>query len=93
MAKKSSTNVENAAALLGQRGGLANTEKQQAARKLNAKRAGRPRRVCVHCGEPVIGGHVDRSRDESCGAHGWRWQSRAEHYQQQQATPKKGKKR
>jgi hypothetical protein len=91
MSKKLPRNVENAAALLGQRGGLANTEKQQLTRKLNAKRAGRPRRVCLHCGEPVIGGHVDRSLDSSCGAHGWRWQSRAEQFAQHSAP--KGKKR
>jgi hypothetical protein len=30
----------------------------------------------------VVGGHVDRALDESCGAHGWQWQ-------QQSATPKR----
>jgi hypothetical protein len=69
-----------AAAVLGRLGGLANTAKQKRARKQNAKWAGRPSRVCAHCGEPVIGGHKDRALDESCGAHGWRWQSRREQH-------------
>jgi ribosomal protein S27AE len=71
---------ENPAVTLGRKGGLANTVKQQRARKLNAQRAGRPRRICTHCGEAVIGGHVDRALDTKCGAHGWRWQTRAERY-------------
>jgi hypothetical protein len=79
MAKKHTTAAkESAAAILGRLGGSKNSPKQQRARKLNAKRAGRPRRVCVHCGEAVKGGHVDRRLDSSCGAHGWRWQKRNE---------------
>jgi len=77
-----------AAAAIGRLGGLANSPKQQRARKQNAKRAGRPRRICVHCGEPVKGGHVESERDTSCGAHGWRWQTRSEHF----AAKAKGKK-
>jgi hypothetical protein len=67
---------ELAARTLGSLGGSANTDKQNAARKQNAQRAGRPRRVCITCNEPVVGGHVDRRLDTSCGAHGWRWQRR-----------------
>lgn len=63
-----------AARLLGKAGGRANTHKQRAARKRGPKFGGRPRRVCIHCGHAVEGGHVDRRRDETCGAHGWRWQ-------------------
>jgi len=65
-----------AAQQLGRLGGTANTEAQNAARAKNAQRAGRPRRVCIYCREPVIGGHVDRRLDspDHCGAHGWRWQ-------------------
>ena len=75
-----------AAQSLGRRGGLANTPAQQRARKDNARRfAGRPRRVCQHCNEPVIGGHVDRGLDQSCGAHGWRWEKRRDRVQP--ATP------
>jgi hypothetical protein len=91
MPKKSSTepiDPRAAAAAIGRLGGLVNSVKQQKARKQNAKRAGRPRRVCLHCGEPVRGGHVDRARDSSCGAHGWRWQKRSEQY----ADKHKGKK-
>lgn len=66
-----------AAAALGRLGGAVNSPAQQRARKRNAKLAGRPGRVCVHCGEPVAGGHVDRALDESCGQHGWRWQQGA----------------
>ena len=74
--RKRVTTKVAAARLLGRLGGTANTSKQNAARKRNAQRAGRPRRVCIHCDEPVVGGHVDRRLDTSCGAHGWRWQRR-----------------
>ena len=67
-----------AAIALGRLGGSANTKAQNRARKANAQFAGRPRRICVHCGEPVLGGHVDRTRDATCGAHGWRWQKQSE---------------
>jgi hypothetical protein len=83
MAKKS---AENPAAILGRMGGLANTAKQQKARAQNAKRAGRPRRVCTHCGAPVIGGHQDRALDVTCGAHGWRWQSRREQHRKKKTA-------
>ena len=73
------TPKKNAAAqALGRLGGQAGTKAQNRARKQNAKLAGRPRRVCNHCGEPVIGGHVDRALDVKCGAHGWRWQKQSE---------------
>src|SRR5262245_36654798 len=62
-----------AAQALGRLGGSANTEAQNAARAKNAQSAGRPKRVCRFCGEPVLGGHRDRRLDETCGAHGWRW--------------------
>lgn len=65
-----------AARMLGSLGGRAGTTKQNEARKRNAQRAGRPGRVCIKCNEPVVGGHVDRSLDTVCGAHGWRWQRR-----------------
>lgn len=61
---------------LGRKGGRAKTPKQAAARRQNLAGVGRPRRVCVVCGEPVIGGHVDRDLDATCGAHGWHWQKR-----------------
>jgi hypothetical protein len=67
-----------AAQALGRLGGAAGTKAQNAARKQNAQRAGRPKRVCVVCGEPVVAGHVDRDLDVSCGAHGWRWQKRTD---------------
>jgi len=66
------------AQILGRLGGSANTPKQNAARRRNARFAGRPRRVCKHCGAPVLGGHVDRALDATCGAHGWVWQKRAD---------------
>jgi len=66
------------AVALGRLGGLANTPAQRQARKKNAKFAGRPGRVCKHCGEPVKGGHVDTKLDKSCGEHGWRWKKPAE---------------
>lgn len=65
-----------AAQALGRLGGAAGTPAQHAARKQNAQKAGRPGRVCTTCGHPVVGGHVDRRLDETCGAHGWRWQRR-----------------
>lgn len=63
-----------AAQALGRLGGSAGTKAQNKARKQNAKLGGRPRRVCTHCGEPVSGGHTDRTLDETCGAHGWKWE-------------------
>lgn len=75
--KANATQRSAAAALLGRKGGAANTDAQQRARRTNAQRAGRPRRVCVLCDQPVIGGHVDRALDDTCGAHGWRWQQRS----------------
>jgi hypothetical protein len=71
--------VKNTAAqALGRLGGSKNTDAQLAARRRNAKLAGRPRRVCVQCGAPVRGGHHDAALDTSCGAHGWRWQRQSE---------------
>lgn len=67
-----------AAQALGRLGGRAGTKAQNAARAENAKRAGRPRRVCTHCGDPVKGGHVDRKKDQTCGQHGWRWEKPAD---------------
>ena len=63
-----------AAQALGRLGGSANTKAQRRQRQAAAKNAGRPGRVCVKCAQPVVGGHVDRALDESCGAHGWRWE-------------------
>lgn len=66
--------VKAAAALIGRRGGMANTKAQNRARARNAQKAGRPRRVCKTCRQPVLGGHVDRALDETCGQHGWQWE-------------------
>jgi len=67
-----------AAVALGRLGGARNTRKQMEARKRNAQKAGRPRRVCAACGEPVLGFHVDRALDDSCGIHEWKWQKPSE---------------
>jgi hypothetical protein len=75
---KKTTKKNPAAQALGRLGGAAGTKAQNRARRENAQLAGRPRRVCRHCGEPVVGGHADRSLDETCGAHGWRWQKRSD---------------
>jgi hypothetical protein len=75
MPKTPTTPTKNPAAqALGALGGAANTPAQRRQRREAAKKAGRPRRVCVKCRQPVVGGHADRSLDESCGAHGWRWE-------------------
>jgi hypothetical protein len=63
-----------AAQALGRLGGIANTPAQRRQRREAAKLAGRPRRVCRHCRQAVVGGHVDRALDASCGAHGWEWE-------------------
>jgi Rieske [2Fe-2S] domain len=68
-----STPKNPAAQALGRLGGSANTAAQRRQRREAAKNAGRPRRVCVHCAQPVVGGHLDRDLDATCGAHGWRW--------------------
>ena len=67
-----------AAVALGRLGGQAGTTAQNVARKRNAQLGGRPRRVCTHCGEPVVGGHVNRALDLTCGPHGWKWQKPSE---------------
>ncbi len=66
------------ASAFGRRGGLTNSPKQRQARAANARKGGRPPRVCVFCGEPVVGGHADRDLDDSCGAHGWRWKHKSD---------------
>src|SRR5215831_11639496 len=76
MTTTTKTKKNAAAVALGRLGGAAGTRAQNRARKKNAQLAGRPRRICTTCGEPVAGGHVDRRLDETCGAHGWRWQQR-----------------
>jgi hypothetical protein len=63
-----------AAQALGRLGGSANTAAQRRQRRAAAKNAGRPRRVCIRCAQPVVGGHADRALDLTCGAHGWRWE-------------------
>jgi hypothetical protein len=62
-----------AAAVIGRLGGLAGTKAQHRARQQNAKKAGRPGRVCVDCGEPVHGGHKDKRQDRRCQGQTWRW--------------------
>lgn len=71
MSRKSNVNPKVRAARLG---GRANTPAQNRARALNAQKAGRPKRVCKKCRQPVLGGHVDRTLDTTCGAHGWQWE-------------------
>ena len=66
------------AATMGRRGGSANTAKQQAARAKNAKAAGRPRRVCTECGEPVHGGHKKAKLNTTCEGRTWTWQTPSE---------------
>lgn len=65
-----------AAQSLGRAGGAARTASQAAARRRNAKLGGRPSRICLHCLEPVTGGHRDRRLDDSCGQHSWLWKQR-----------------
>jgi len=67
------TPKNKAAQALGRLGGSRNSPAQQRARKRNSKLAGRPGRVCATCLQPVLGGHVDRSLDDTCGMHGWKW--------------------
>jgi hypothetical protein len=68
------TSLNRAAQALGRLGGRANTPAQRRQRQAAAKLAGRPRRVCLRCRQAVVGGHLDRALDESCGAHGWAWE-------------------
>ncbi len=72
--------VAEAATALGRLGGSANTDAQNAARKQNAQRAGRPRRICTTCGEPVAGGgvHKNRALDTRCNGRDWTWQKQSE---------------
>lgn len=77
MTRTRTTKKSAAAALIGRLGGKAGTSKQNDARKRNAQLAGRPRRVCNVCGEPVKG-HLNIALDEACGQHGWHWQKKHE---------------
>jgi len=63
-----------AAQALGRLGGSRNTPAQVKARADNAKLAGRPGRVCAHCGEPVYGGHKNSKQNKRCDSHTWEWQ-------------------
>src|SRR4030095_7698392 len=70
---------KNAAArALGRRGRAARTAKQNAARRRNAVKAGRPAKVCIFCGKPAKGGHKVKRPDASCGMHGWMYRQRAD---------------
>jgi hypothetical protein len=66
------------AAAMGRRGGSANSPAQQAARAKNSKSAGRPRRVCTACGEPVHGGHKKAKLNKTCHGRTWEWQKPSE---------------
>ena len=80
MSKQTKSTTPNPAAqALGRLGGTRNTPAQVAARLANAKRAGRPRRVCLDCGKPVYGGHKDRAQDQICHGAGWRWEKPSEY--------------
>lgn len=68
-----------AAQALGRLGGQANTKAQNRARKANAQKGGRPRRVCTDCGEPVVGAHKDRALNATCPGRSWHWQKSSEH--------------
>lgn len=72
------TKKNPAAVALGRIGGARNTVAQNEARLANAQFGGRPRRVCNVCGEPVLGGHATRALDDTCGPHGWHWQTPSE---------------
>jgi hypothetical protein len=75
MKKTAKTPAKNKAAQqLGTLGGSRNTPAQIAARAKNAKLAGRPRRVCTTCGEPVRGWHKDAVQDVRCHGRTWEWQ-------------------
>ena len=78
--KKRTPRKNPAAQALGRLGGSANTPAQNLARAANAQHAGRPRRVCTTCGEPVQGGgvHKDRTLDTTCPGRAFRWQKRSE---------------
>lgn len=80
----SKQSISAAAALLGRKGGLVKSERKTAAVRENGKRGGRPRRVCVHCSEPVVmrrgatahAGHRNAALDQTCGTWGWEWRKR-----------------
>jgi hypothetical protein len=73
-----------AARVLGRKGGSVRSERKAAAVRQNGRLGGR--RVCVHCGQPVImrreamkhiaqphAGHRDPALNQTCGTWGWRW--------------------
>lgn len=63
-----------AAQSLGRLGGLRNTPAQAKARAINSKLAGRPGRICAHCGEAVYGGHKNSKQNRKCDGRTWEWQ-------------------
>ena len=82
------TNAKNPAAqALGRLGGVKNTPAQVKARARNAKFAGRPRRICVTCGEPVHGGHKDQRQNVRCAGTTWKWQKQSEKPGRRRKTP------
>jgi len=60
---------------MGRLGGSRNTDAQKAARAANAKLAGRPRRICTTCGQPVHGGHKRTEQNIKCDGRTWAWQT------------------
>jgi hypothetical protein len=81
------TTKNPAAIALGRLGGSQNTPAQVKARLKNAKRAGRPGRVCADCGQPVLGGHKDARLNATCPGRTWTWGEP----RNRQDTPKKKK--
>jgi len=83
---RGSTRAERVAAarVLGAFGGRANSPAQMAARRENAKLAGRPRRICTTCGLPLWSrGGGDTTHDpDTCPGRSWRLQSRRERREQ-----------
>jgi len=63
-----------AAQALGRLGGSRNTQAQKDARAANSKLAGRPGRICAHCGLAVYGGHKDAKQNKRCDGRTWEWQ-------------------
>ena len=72
--KPSAKLLSQAAQQMGRVGGSRNTAAQKAARVQNARRAGRPGRICNTCGRLIQ--HAAMASHDKCGL--WTWRTPAE---------------
>jgi hypothetical protein len=71
--------LNRAAQVLGRKGGQAKSERKTLAVRANALKAGRSRRVCAECGEPVARSwHRNAALDQTCPGRTSKWEKPSE---------------